>query len=43
MVARRAPGAPLDLPIAVSETVVATADDPRATGVTIYRTDPTVG
>jgi hypothetical protein len=36
VVARRAPGPPLDLPITVGETVVATADDPLTTGVTVY-------
>jgi hypothetical protein len=35
-VARRAPGAPLDLPIAVGERIVATADDPESTGVSVY-------
>jgi alpha-glucosidase len=37
VVARRAPGPPLDLPLAVGEPVVATSDDPSATGVTVYR------
>ena len=37
VVARREPGPPLELPIAMGETVVATADDPQATGVTVYR------
>jgi alpha-glucosidase len=36
VVARRAPGPPLDLPIALGETLVATTDDPQATGVTVY-------
>ena len=37
VVARRAPGPPLELPIDVGEAVVATADDPLATGVSVYR------